>query len=99
MVKANKQLLVKLEEILQDNDTKEWVNTIGSESARLNYPKHVAEYLLHRNIPIKKLIKNFKTSEIQETKKVQEFVNYMLKRLAPSSVANYVSAIKSRLQY
>ncbi len=44
MVKANPQLLQKLDEILKDNDTKEWVNSLSSESCKLNYPKHVAEY-------------------------------------------------------
>ncbi len=99
MVQANQALLLKLEEILKDRDTKEWVETIASESARLNYPKHVAEYLLNRKITIKRLITNFNRDQIKETKKVQEFVNLMLKKLAASTVANYVSAIKSRIKY
>ena len=99
MVQANQALLSNLEEILKDRDTKEWVETIASESARLNYPKHLAEYLLYRKIRIKRLITNFNKDQIKETKKVQEFVNFMLKKLAASTVANYVSAIKSRIKY
>lgn len=99
MVKPNQALLSNLEEILKDRDTKEWVETIASESARINYPKHVAEYLLYRKIKIKRLITNFNKDQIKETKKVQEFVNFMLKKLAASTVANYASAIKSRIKY
>jgi len=99
VVITNQVLLSSLEEILKDRDTKEWVETIASESARLNYPKHVAEYLLYRKITIKRLITNFRKDQIKETKKVQEFVNFMLKKLAASTVANYVSAIKSRIKY
>jgi len=99
VVKANPQLLQKLDEILKDKDTKEWANTLASESCRLNYPKHVAEYLLYRNNSIKTMIKNFNKDKIKETKKVQQFVNHRLEYLTASTVANYVSAIKNRLEY
>jgi len=99
MFKPNIELMAKAEEILKDRDTKEWLDTIDSDSAQINYQKHVAEYLLFRKQTIQQLISNFKKKKLNETKKVQEFVNFMLKKLAPSTVANYVSAIKSRLQY
>lgn len=99
MIKANPQLVQQVQEILQDQDTKEWLETIDSESAQISYQKHVAEYLLYRQIQIKQLIQNFKENEIDETKKLQAFVNQMLTKLTASTVANYVSAIKSRLKY
>jgi len=99
VVKANPQLLQKLDEIMKDKDTKEWANTLASESCRLNYPKHVAEYLLYRNNSIKTMIKNFKKDKIKEAKKVQQFINHRLEYLTASTVANYVSAIKNRLEY
>jgi len=99
VVKANLQLLEKLDEILKDNDTKEWVDSLSSESTRMNYPKHLSEYLLYRQISIKTMIKNFKKDKIKEAKKVQQFVNHRLDYLTASTVANYVSAIKNRLEY
>jgi len=42
---------------------------------------------------------NFKKDENKEIKNVQSFANQMLKRLVGGTVANYVSAIKSRMQY
>jgi len=97
--KANLAIQKKVEEIIKDDDTREWIETIDSESAKINYQKHLAEYLLDRKLTIQKLVSNFKKNEIDEIKKVQAFVNQMLKRLAPGTVANYVSAIKSRMQY
>jgi len=97
--KANPEIKAKADELLGDSDTKEWLDTIGSASARINYHKHLAEYLIWRNIGVKELISNFKANEISETKRLQEFVNLMLKKLKPASVANYASAIKSRLKY
>lgn len=99
MFKANLEIKAKAEEILKDRDTKEWLVTIGSDSARINYHKHVAEYLLYRKLSIQQLISNFKNDQLKETKKLQEFINQMLKTKAPGSVANYDSAIKSRLRY
>lgn len=99
MFKANLAIQKKVEEIIKDDDTREWIETIDSESAKINYQKHLAEYLLDRKLTIQKLVSNFKKNEIDEIKKVQAFVNQMLKRLAPGTVANYVSAIKSRMQY
>ena len=99
MYKANLDIQRKVEEILQDPDTVNWIETIGSESARINYIKHLAEYLLYRKSTISELIANFKKDENNEIKNVQSFVNQMLKRLASGTVANYVSAIKSRMQY
>jgi len=99
--KPNLEIQKKVEEIRQDSDTKKWIETIDSESARINYQKHLAEYLLYRKLTIKNLVSNFQKDENNETKKVQNFVNYMLneKQLAPGTVANYVSAIKNRMQY
>jgi len=99
MVQTNTVLVKKVDEILQDEDTKQWLLTIGSESARINYKKHLAEYLLHRNITVSQLIQNYKDNEAGESKMLQAYVNEMLEKLASSSVANYVSAVKSRLQY
>lgn len=99
MYKANPEIQGKVEEILKDPDTKDWIDTIGSESARINYIKHLAEYLIHRKSTVQNLVANFKKDENKEIKSVQSFVNEMLKRLAPGTVANYVSAIKSRMQY
>jgi len=79
VVKTNPQLSQKLDKILKDNDTKEWVNSLSSESCKLNYPKHVAEYLLYRNNSIKTMIKNFNQDKIKETKKVQEFCWYCIR--------------------
>lgn len=103
-MKSNIAIKQKVGEILADKDTKEWSITLGSESSRLNYPKHIAEYLVYRNLTIQQLRKNFKKSPIKEIKKVQEFVNFLLNRtepkpLQPSSVGNYISAIKSRMKY
>jgi len=97
--KANLAIQEKVKEILTDSDTKEWIETIDSESAKINYQKHLAEYLLDRQLTINELVRNFKKDEIFEIKRVQAFVNKMIKRLAPGTVANYVSAIKSRMQY
>jgi len=99
MFKPNLELMAKAEEILKDRDTKEWLEDIGSESAQINYHKHVAEYLLYRKLSIQQLISNFKKDQLEETKRIQEFVHFMVKKLAPSTVGNYVSAIKSRIQY
>lgn len=99
MFKANLEIQKKVEEIQQDPDTVDWVATIGSESARINYQKHISEYLIHRKSTIQNLVKCFKKDENKEIKKVQSFVNQMLEKLAPATVANYVSAIKSRMQY
>ena len=99
MVQTNVALAQKVEEILQDEDTKQWLITIGSVSAQINYKKHLAEYLMYRNITVSQLIQNYRTDEAQESKHLQAFVNHMLERLASSSVANYVAAVKSRLQY
>jgi len=99
VVQVNVELAEKVEKILQDEDTKQWLQTIGSESAQINYKKHLAEYLLHRNITVSELIQNYKNNENQESKILQAYVNEMLKKLAPSTVANYVAAVKSRLQH
>lgn len=99
MFEANLAIQEKVKEILTDSDTKEWIETIDSESAKINYQKHLAEYLLDRQLTINDLVRNFKKDEISEIKRVQAFVNKMIKRLAPGTVANYVSAIKSRMQY
>ena len=97
----NHDLDNKVKELQKDRDTTEWLVTIGSESAKINYLKHLAEYLLYRNISIKTLIENFekdKKTQKTETKKVQEFINHLQERIAASSAANYNSAIKSRLK-
>ncbi len=99
MYKANLDIQNKVEEILQDPNTKDWIDTIGSESARINYIKHLAEYLLHRKSTISELVTNFKKDENEEIKNVQSFTNQMLKRLASGTVANYCSEIKCRMQY
>lgn len=78
MFRANPELQKKVEEILQDSDTKDWIQTIDSESARINYQKHLAEYLIHRKLTIKQLIARFKKNENGEIKQVQSFANYML---------------------
>ena len=96
MVESNNLLASKVAELLQDEDTKQWLVTLGSESSKINYKKHLAEYLLNHNITIAQLIENFKQNEAQEAKNLQAFVNQMLEKLAPSSVANYVAAVKSR---
>jgi len=95
----NLELQKKVQEILQDHDTVDWIATISSESAQINYQKHLAEYCLHINSTIPDLVVSFKKDENKEIKKVQSFANQMLDRLAPATVANYVSAIKSRMQY
>ena len=97
--KANLDIQRKVEEILQDPDTVNWIETIGSESAQINYQKHLSEYLLYRKLTIQNLVACFKEDENKEIKNVQAFANEMLKRLAGGTVANYVSAIKSRMQY
>jgi len=99
VVEPKPEISAKVLEILKDTDTKEWVKSLTSESCKMNYPKHVAEYLLYRNNSIKTMIKNFNKDTIKETKKVQQFVNHRLEYLAGGSVANYVSAIKNRLEY
>ena len=81
MFLANPEIQKKVEEILQDPDTKDWNETISSESARINYRKHLAEYLLWRKLTIKKLVASFKKDENKEIKNVQAFANQMLKRL------------------
>lgn len=50
----------KVKELQKDRDTTEWLATIGSESVKINYLKHLAEYLAYRNISIKILIENLK---------------------------------------
>ena len=102
----NIEIKKKVEELLTDEDTQQWINTIRSESAKINYQKHLAEYLVYRNLTIKQLINNFGgDDQIEEAKKVQEFVNFLQntprphKPLEASSVGNYVSAIKSRMNY
>jgi len=99
--KPNLEIQKKVEEILKDTDTKDWLATISSESAKINYSKHLAEYLLYRKTNITELVNYFKKDEIGEIKKVQNFVNYMLneKKLAPGTVANYASVVKNRMQY
>ncbi|MEX2313178.1 MAG: hypothetical protein WD650_04200, partial [Nitrosopumilaceae archaeon] len=101
MVKSNPELMAKLEEIQKDNDTRQWTATLASESVKINYPKHLAEYLSYRNQTVQQMIKNFKEDQIKESKHIQEFVNHMIdaRKLAPSGVANYVSAVKNRLEY
>ena len=99
MFKANPEIQKKVKEILQDPDTVDWIATISSESAKINYQKHLAEYLIYRKTTIQKLVNNFKKDENKEIKNVQSFANQMLKRLVSGTVANYVSAIKSRMQY
>ena len=68
MVQLNIALAQKVEELLQDEDTKQWIVTLNSESAKINYKKHLAEYLLHQNITISQLIENFKKDEPKEAK-------------------------------
>jgi len=99
MVKANREVMAKLEEILKDKDTKEWVDSLNSESTIMNYPKHVAEFLVYRKISIKQFISSFKKDVVKETKQIQAFVNHLLKKLEASTTANYVSALKNRLEY
>ncbi len=99
MFKPNLELQKKVEELLKDPDTVNWVATIVSENAKINYKKHLAEYLLYRKTTIQNLITAFKKDENQEIKNLQAFVNHMLKKLAPATVGNYVSVIKSRMQY
>jgi len=97
--KANPEIQKKVKEIRKDSDTVDWIATISSESARINYEKHLAEYLIYRKSTIQKLVTSFKKDENKEIKNVQSFANQMLKRLVGGTVANYVSAIKSRMQY
>ncbi|NQV40243.1 MAG: site-specific integrase [Nitrosopumilus sp.] len=99
MFKANPEIQKKVEEIRKDSDTVDWIATITSESAKINYEKHLAEYLIYRKSTIQELIADFKKDENKEIKNVQAFANEMLQRLAGGTVANYVSAIKSRMQY
>lgn len=99
MFKANLEIQEKVKEILKDPDTVDWIATISSESAKINYQKHLAEYLLYRKLTIQDLITNFKKDENKEIKNVQSFANHMLERLTGGTVANYVSAIKNRMQY
>ena len=99
MFKANPEIQKKVEEIRKDSDTVDWIATITSESARINYQKHLSEYLIYRKLTIKNLVASFKKDENKEIKHVQSFANQMLKRLVGGTVANYVSAIKSRMQY
>ncbi|MEX0862148.1 hypothetical protein [Nitrosopumilus sp.] len=99
MFKANPEIQKKVDEIRKDPDTVDWIATINSESAKINYEKHLAEYLIYRKLTIPKLVASFKKDENKEIKNVQSFTNHMLKRLAGGTVANYVSAIKSRMQY
>ncbi len=99
MFKANPEIKKKVEEIRKDPDTVDWIATIASESAKINYEKNLAEYLIYRKLTIPKLVASFKKDENKEIKNVQAFANEMLKRLAGGTVANYVSAIKSRMQY
>ena len=99
MFKANPEIQKKVEELRKDRDTVDWIATISSESAKINYEKHLAEYLIYRKLPIQKLISNFKKDENTECKYVQSFANHMLERLSGATVANYVSAIKNRVQY
>lgn len=99
MFKANPDIQKKVDELRKDSDTVDWITTITSESAKINYEKHLAEYLIYRKSTISKLVANFKKDENKEIKNVQSFANEMLKRLAGGTVANYVSAIKSRMQY
>ncbi len=99
MFKANPEIQTKVEEIRKDPDTVDWIATITSESAKINYEKHLAEYLIYRKSTIQELIADFKKDENKEIKNVQSFANEMLQRLAGGTVANYVSAIKSRMQY
>jgi len=96
---ANLEIKSGVEVLLHDQDTKGWHDCLESETTRINYPKHLAEYLLYRKISIKQMIKNFKADQVREAKRLQEFVNLQLKRLAPGSVANYVAAIQNRLEY
>ncbi|MGI0021369.1 MAG: hypothetical protein ACRD9Q_00780 [Nitrososphaeraceae archaeon] len=96
---ANLEIKTGVEELLQDQDTKGWHDSLESETTRINYPKHLVEYLLYRNLSIKQMIKNFKADPVLESKRLQDFVNVQLKKLAPGSVANYVSALQNRLEY
>lgn len=95
----NLEIKAKVEELFRDKDTKGWHDSLNSETLITNYPKHVAEYLIHRKISIRQMISNFKNDQVKESKRLQEFVNLQLKRLAPASVSTYVSAIKNRLEY
>jgi len=97
--KANLEIQNKVKELLNDPDTVDWIATISSESARTNYQKNLAEYLLYRKLTIQNLVANFKEDENREIKNVQSFANHMLERLTGGTVANYVSAIKNRMQY
>ena len=98
-MKPNNDLKKKVEEILEDEDTRDWIVTIGSEGAQINYRKHLAEYLIYRNLTIKQFIRSFEKNPKEEIKQLQQFVNRLLQRLSASSVGNYVSAIKSRMKY
>ena len=62
-MKANPEINAKVKEILTDEDTLQWVKTIGSESAQINYQKHLAEYLVYRNLTIIQLIDSFKKNQ------------------------------------
>jgi len=97
--KPNLEIQKKVEEILKDPDTVDWIKTISSESAKINYQKHLSEYLIYRKLTIQNLVASFKKDENKEIKNVQSFANQMLERLVGGTVANYVSAIKSRMQY
>lgn len=99
MYRGNEEIRQKVEEIFQDKDTKAWHASLRSETLQINYPKHLAEYLLYSKQSIKQMIKNFKTKPLKEEKRFQEFVNVLLQKLAPGSVANYYSALKNRLEY
>jgi len=96
---ANLEIKAKVEELFRDKDTKGWHDSLNSETLIINYPKHIAEYLIYRKISVRQMISNFKNDQVKESKRLQEFVNLLLKRLAPSSVSTYVSAIKNRLEY
>lgn len=83
MFTANPQIQEKVIEILKDPDTKEWTETIDSESARINYQKHLAEYLLYRKSTVQNLIKNFKKDENKETNYARVLIIDSQKNMKP----------------
>lgn len=91
-------LQTEISKLLNDKDTSEWIKSLESESTKRNYPRHVAEYLLYRKITISELIELFKEKHVEESKRLQEFVNKLLSDgRSPGYVANYVAGIRSRL--
>jgi len=97
--KLKTEIQVKIEEILIDKDSKDWYNSLESDSTKETWPIGIAQYLLYRKITVKDLVKAFKHNNLRECKRLQAFVNELKEKRTPKTLNWLLSSIRSRLEY